>query len=183
MGRKKQELQGNVIEISMPVEEVAPVPESETVKKKKPITDKQRENLSRGMAILKAKREAKAKEVESTVATIPSLPSAETQESVAIPPESPKPRKPRVIRNIVTKDDFNQFRTELLNTLTPLTRESNVPPQRFYQRPQQPQQPQQTEPQQQPQAPVITSPPVVPPLQIRERLISGRELLDKIFFK
>ena len=64
MGKKKTI--GNVVELDLPP---SPPPEP-VVKKKKELSDKQRENLSKGMAILKAKREAKSKkedvEPEST---------------------------------------------------------------------------------------------------------------------
>jgi hypothetical protein len=154
MGKKK-EIIGNTIELEMPPPE-AP-------KKKREITDKQRENLSKGMAILKAKRESKAKkddEPEPQVeAPPPAPPPAPAPAPAPPPPEQPKvvkERKPRVVKNYLTTEDFNSFKSELLTSLRP-----NKDPQERYVAP----------------TPTPSAAPAT-----KERVISGSELLNKIFF-
>ena len=153
----KKKTVGNVIELDLP--QTVEVP----AKKKKELSEKQRENLSKGMAILKANREAKSKKQEVEVAEASEEPVAPV---VAVPvavvapePVAPvvkKERKPRVVKNYLTTEDFNSFKSELLTTLKPGT----VAP---------------------PSVPVpIQS--VVPPVAIKERVISGSALLDRIFF-
>jgi hypothetical protein len=160
----KKKTVGNVIELDLPQT-------VEVVKKKKEMSDKQRENLSKGMAILKAKREAKSKKQEVEVAeaeepvvapVAPVTPVAPPVAVVAPEPVAPvvkKERKPRVVKNYLTTEDFNSFKSELLTTLKP----GAVAPQPIV-------------------APSIIQ-PVVQPVVMKERVISGRELLDKIFFK
>lgn len=166
MGKKKTI--GNVVELDLPP---SPPPEP-VVKKKKELSDKQRENLSKGMAILKAKREAKSKkediEPEPTpppvvpppvVAPPPAPVAPPSPATPVVAPEQPKKeRKPRVVKNYLTTEDFNSFKSELLTSLKP-----NAPsvPQTVIQR------------------------EIVPVAQtvLKERVISGSELLNKIFFK
>jgi len=151
----KKKTVGNVIELDLP--QTAEVP----AKKKKELSEKQRENLSKGMAILKAKREAKSKKQEVEVAEAAEEPVAPPVAVVAVAPEPVAPvvkkeRKPRVVKNYLTTEDFNSFKSELLTTLKPGT----VAP---------------------PSVPVpIQS--VVQPVAIKERVISGSALLDRIFF-
>ena len=173
MGKKKTI--GNVIELDLPP---TPPPEP-VVKKKKELSDKQRENLSKGMAILKAKREAKSKkedvEVEPTPEGAKRLiePPPVVAPPVVAPPPSPvitpvaveqpkKERKPRVVKNYLTTEDFNSFKTELLTSLKPTV---SPIPDRIPQ--------------------TITQPIIQPVIQerVKERVISGSELLNKIFFK
>jgi len=156
MGKKK-EIIGNTIELDMPQ---AP---KEAPKKKREMTEKQRENLSKGMAILKAKREAKSKKDDETpepVAPPPPPPPPPAPAPLAPPPAEPvvkKERKPRVVKNYLTADEFNSFKTELLSTLKP----THNPPQTM-----------------------VTSPVVTPQtVAIKERVISGSDLLNRIFFK
>lgn len=152
MGKKK--IEGSIVELDLP----PPVIEQ---KKKKEISEAQRMNLAKGMAALKAKREAKSKaedvHVEQPVVPPPS-PVAAPVSPVAEPTQPKKERKPRVVKNYLTTEDFNSFKSELLTSLKP-----SVPsaPQTVIQRE------------------VV---PVAQPV-IKERVISGRELLDKIFFK
>jgi hypothetical protein len=161
--RAKKKSVGNVVELDLPP---TPPPEP-VVKKKKELSDKQRENLSKGMAVLKAKREAKSKkeEVEVEVESTP-------EPVVAPPPIAPPPvahvvkkeRKPRVVKNYLTTEDFNSFKSELLTSLKPNSVQQEYKP----------------------VAPIIqpvSVPSAVAQPQIKERVISGRELLDKIFFK
>jgi len=167
MGKKKTI--GNVIELDLP-----PTPPAEpVVKKKKEMSEKQRENLSKGMAILKAKREAKSKkedvEVEPThvshpapLVAPPPAPLAPPPSPVVAPEQPKKERKPRVVKNYLTTEDFNSFKSELLTSLKP-----TVAPMPEYK-------------------PVIQNVPVAQPVAqpvLKERVISGRELLDAIFFK
>jgi hypothetical protein len=156
MGKKK-EIIGNTIELEMP-------PPPEAPKKKREITDKQRENLSKGMAILKAKRESKAKKDDETpelpptpVAPAPA-PAPPPTPVAPPPPEQPKKeRKPRVVKNYLTTEDFNSFKSELLTSLRP--------------------------PQQQQERYVAPTPTSsAAPTKESTRVISGSELLNKIFF-
>ena len=172
MGRKKQ-INGSTISIDLP-----PIPAPEPVdvpdqpKKKRELSDKQRENLSKGMAILKAKRESKSKkdDVEEEPAPAPPPPPPPPQpapvpvapiESISrYAPSEKKERKPRIVKNYLTTEDFNSFKTELLTSLKPSSH-------------------------QQPVIPSIRE-PVMPSIKepaMRERVISGKELLDAIFFK
>jgi hypothetical protein len=156
----KKKTVGNVIELDLP-----PTPVVEpVVKKKKELSDKQRENLSKGMAILKAKREAKSKqpeveEVESTPEVIAPPPVAPVAPVAPVTEQPKKERKPRVVKNFLTTEDFNSFKTELFTSLRPVTQQEYKP---------------------------IVQPvvPVVPVAQtiLKERVISGRELLDRLFF-
>lgn len=153
MGRKKQELQGATIAIDIPVEEP---------KKKKEISEAQRANLAKGMAALKAKRDARTKkEVAEEEEAPPPAPAPVPVVPVAAPvaPEVKRERKPRVVKNYLTTEDFNSFRNELLTSFKkPEVQASSVV------------------------APVREIPPIIVQPLIKERLISGRELLDKIFF-
>ena len=165
MARSKQVI-GSSISIDLPIE----APE---VKKKREVSDKQRENLAKGMAALKAKREAKskAKNVEDE-ASEPCEPVAPVKETPPIqnslpplnttPPVAPvvkKERKPRVAKNYLSTDDFNSFREELFSSLkaTPVRSEPVAA------------------------APIITPQQIIQPTIIKERVISGSELLNRIF--
>ena len=165
MGRKKN-IEGSVVSLELP-----------EPPKKKEISDKQKENLAKGMAILKAKREAKAKKEDQEVVEAP----APVQPSATLAPQAPpmpvketisptepvvkKERKPRVVKNYLTTEDFNSFKNELLGTLK--KSEPVIPPIIPNLAP--------------PIVPVSNTPQVVKEI-IKERVISGRELLDKIFF-
>jgi hypothetical protein len=161
MGKKKQ-LQGAVVEIDMPVD-VPPPPQPES-KKKREISDVQRANLAKGMAALKAKREAKSKVVEAPEPDVQEkeVPKPIAPPVVVAPPPAPvqevKPRKPRVVKNYLTTDDFNSFRNELFTSLKKPEPQMSVP-----------------------HVPVRETPPVTIVQPIKERVITGRELLDKIF--
>jgi hypothetical protein len=172
MGRKKQ-INGSTLSIDLPPP--APVPPPEEPKKKRELSDKQRENLSKGMAILKAKREAKSKkddvEVEppAPVAPPPPTPVAPPPAPVAPPapiesisryaPSEKKERKPRTVKNYLTAEDFNSFKTELLTSLKP-----NQPIAHHQPVAHQP----------------VAMPTATQPI-VKERLITGSELLNKIF--
>jgi hypothetical protein len=161
----KKKTVGNVIELDLP--QTIEVP----AKKKKELSEKQRENLSKGMAILKANREAKSKKQEVEVAEAAEEPVAAAPVAapvvaappvVAVAPEPVAPvvkkeRKPRVIKNYLTTEDFNSFKSELLTTLKPNAVAPVVPV-------------------------VQREVPSVQPVAIKERVISGSALLDRIFF-
>jgi hypothetical protein len=155
MGKKKEVI-GNTIEVELPP------PPAEAPKKKREMTEKQRENLSKGMAILKAKREAKSKKDDEPEPPAPPPPPPPPPAPAPAPPppapEQPKKeRKPRVVKNYLTTEDFNSFKTELLTTLRP-----NKDPQ--------------------PSAAVrVDTVPTYSPIT-KERVISGSELLNKLFF-
>ena len=157
MGKKK-EIIGNTIEVEMPPNKDPP---PEAPKKKREITDKQRENLSKGMAILKAKRESKAKkddEPEPQVEAPAPAPAPAPPPPTPVAPEQPKKeRKPRVVKNYLTTEDFNSFKSELLTSLRP--------PQ-----------------QQQQQERYVAPTPTPSAVTTKERVISGSELLNKLFF-
>jgi len=163
MGKKKQ-VEGSVMSIDLPQD---PVVEQ---KKKREISDAQRANLAKGMAALKAKRDAKSKVVEEEVPE--AEPVKQTPPITPVPEAAPivkqkREYKPRVVKNYLTAEDFNSFKSELF---TSLKREPvNVQPQ----------------PQPQPPTPVVVKETIVQPQVIKEvvkeRVISGRELLDKIF--
>ena len=170
MARSKQVI-GSSIAIDLPIE----TPE---VKKKREVTDKQRENLAKGMAALKAKREAKSKvknvEDEASEACEPVAPVKETVIQNSQPPLNTtqpvavvvkKERKPRVAKNYLSADDFNSFREELFSSLKaaplrPEPKNFDLPVV---------------------QHPVITPQQIIQPTIIKERVISGSELLNRIF--
>lgn len=155
MGRKKQ-INGSTLSIELP-QPVEPEP-----KKKKELSDKQRENLSKGMAILKAKREAKSKKADDDQEVEPPAPPPPPPAPVAPPVAPPAPikkeRKPRTVKNYLTAEDFNSFKTELLSNLKP-----NQPVAHH-----------------QPVAMPIAMPTATQAV-MKERLITGSELLNRIF--
>jgi len=88
-------------------------------KPKKAISDKQRENLQKGMAILKAKREALRKQQEEEATN--NIPEPSVKEK---PPNDAPPVKPivREKKKKLSVDDFNNFKSELLTSLKPSER-------------------------------------------------------------
>ena len=158
MGKKRQ-LQGAIVEIDMPVDVPPPPPPEQ--KKKREISDVQRANLAKGMAALKARREAKSKIVEAPEPVEPPAPPppAPPAPAPAPAPQEVKPRKPRVVKNYLTTDDFNSFRNELFTSLKKQPESQNSVP----------------------HVPIRETPPVTIVQPIKERVITGRELLDKIF--
>jgi hypothetical protein len=162
MGKKKQ-LQGAVVEIDIPVDVPQPLAEPQP-KKKKEISEAQRANLAKGMAALKAKRDARTKkEVAEEEApppvSVPAPAPAPVAPVAPVAPEVKRERKPRVAKNYLTTEDFNSFRNELLTSF----KKPEIQTPSFV-------------------APVRDIPPIIVQPLIKERLISGRELLDKIFF-
>ena len=135
-------------------------------KPKKAISDKQRENLQKGMAILKAKREALRKQQEEEATN--NIPEPSVKEK---PPSQPPEVKPivREKKKKLTVDDFNNFKSELLTSLKPSERIVEVEKpvekivEKFVDRP----------------VDRIVERIVEKPVN---RVISGSELLDRLFF-
>jgi len=135
-------------------------------KPKKAISDKQRENLQKGMAILKAKREALRRQQEDEATN--NIPEPSVKEK---PPNDAPPVKPivREKKKKLSIDDFNNFKSELLTTLKPSERivekpiEKIVEVEKFVDRP----------------VDRIVERIVEKPVN---RVISGSELLDRLFF-
>jgi len=135
-------------------------------KPKKAISDKQRENLQKGMAILKAKREALRKQQEEEATN--NIPEPSVKEK---PPNEAPPVKPivREKKKKLSVDDFNNFKSELLTSLKPSERivEVEKPVERvvekFIDRP----------------VDRIVEKIIEKPVN---RVISGSELLDRLFF-
>jgi hypothetical protein len=165
MGKKKAVI-GNTIEIDLPVVEP---PAEPVVKKKREITDKQRENLAKGMAILKMKRENKSKkdaeekEVVEPVVTPPVVPVVPVAPPAPVVQPVVKERKPRVVKNYLTTEDFNSFKNELLGSLK--NNDTVKPSEPMIPAPQ-----------------VVLQPQLIKEI-VKERVITGREMLDRIFFK
>jgi hypothetical protein len=135
-------------------------------KPKKAISDKQRENLQKGMAILKAKREALRKQQEEEATN--NIPEPSVKEK---PPNEAPPVKPivREKKKKLSVDDFNNFKSELLTSLKPSERIVEVEKpvekivEKFVDRP----------------VDRIVERIVEKPVN---RVISGSELLDRLFF-
>jgi hypothetical protein len=135
-------------------------------KPKKAISDKQRENLQKGMAALKAKREALRHQQEEEATN--NIPEPSVKEK---PPNDAPPVKPivREKKKKLSVDDFNNFKSELLSSLKPSERviEVEKPVERvvekFVDRP----------------VDRIVERIIEKPVN---RVISGSELLDRLFF-
>ena len=108
----------------------------ETTKPKRILSEKQKANLAKGLASLKAKREAKKSEIKSIeIDDEPDvkLPEPEPVKIVKIKPESepvkikpePIPVKvkedalPHLPIKYLTKEDLHEFKNDLLSTLYP----------------------------------------------------------------
>ena len=167
-----------------------------TKKQKKPRSEAQVAAFQKGLVALKARRDAIKKEKEEKIKQIsvpielPQYnPVAQNQSPQERPPvaqnQSPTPVKkerkrysPRVPKDQITRSDFDNFKTDLYGIIS--SKQSQLNQETFikstahrdaaealvreglYDRAQQQQQPQQ--------------------IIIKEKLISGSELLDKIFF-
>jgi len=134
---------------------------------KRPISEKQRDNLRKGMAILKAKREALRKQQEEEATS--NIPEPSIKEK---PPSQPPLEKPIVRekkKKNVSIDDFNNFKNELMTSLKPSERivekpiEKIVEVEKFVDRP----------------VDRVIEKIVEKPVN---RVISGSELLDRLFF-
>jgi hypothetical protein len=157
---RKKEVEGLTLSIDLPttVEPVVDPP-----KKKKEISQKQRDALKKGMDALREKRKklldddvvkppTKDPVPEPVVAPI----VAPAPEPIVAPPPVPAPPKVKKVRTprpkYLTSDDFNIFKNDLFNTLRPQTKIEE---------------------------PTIES--IVRPTQ--PNVLSGVSYLDEIFFK
>lgn len=137
------------------------VQQEKVVKPKKVISDKQRESLRKGVEVLRAKREANklAKEAKPVVPVTP--PSPVDSGLKETPKEIPKKKYNKT--PVVSKNEFNDFRTEVLGLLKsssmyqPVHHTTPVAPQA---------------------TPVVTQ---APPVE-NVRYLSSSELLNQIFF-
>ena len=148
---KKKDV-GNVLSLELPVD--APV------KEKRVISDKQRDNLKKGMAALKAKREGLRKEQEEeSAAPVPAPAPAPIAAPVVLATTEVKSKrtyKPK--KESVGLEEFNNFKNELLGKLQPTVKEVSVEK-------------------------IVDRPVVTEKVVEREKFISGSELLNRIFFK
>ena len=186
----------------MPLDEpvLEPIPAAAPEKrihgnKGKKATDKQLENLRKGMEIMKAKREEQKKKKEEKKAKIkagevvedssedeaPPLPKPKKEEkpvgqkkrmevlgAVEIAParvrkpraESSVSKEPKPPRNYATRDDFEAFKTSILDTIksTPMIKEVEKPVERVVEKP-------------------------VEKVVEKTKVLTGSDLLNAIFFK
>jgi hypothetical protein len=149
---KKKDV-GNVLSLELPVD--APV------KEKRVISDKQRDNLKKGMAALKAKREGLRKEQEEeSAAPVPALaPVAVAAPVVLATTEVKSKRTYKPKKESVGLEEFNNFKNELLGKLQPKEIVKEISVEKIVDRP------------------VVTEKVVT-----KERFITGSELLNKVFF-
>lgn len=155
MGRKKDV--GNVLEIDIPVEQIKP---------KKVISEQQRNNLKKGMAALKAKREGLRKEQEDDASDVVAPQPAPAPAPQPAPQSQPEVKVKRTYtkqpkKEAVGIEEFNNFKNELLGRLQPQTKEviKEVSVEKIVDRP-------------------VISEKVIE----REKFVSGSELINRIFF-
>jgi len=135
-------------------------------KPKRVVTEKQRDNLRKGMEALKARREALRKQQEEEATN--NIPEPSVKEK---PPNDAPPVKPivREKKKKLSIDDFNNFKNEILTNLKPSERIVEVEKpiekivEKFVDRP----------------VDRIVERIVEKPVN---RVISGSELLDRLFF-
>lgn len=140
---------------------VPPAPVGE--KKKREVSEKQRENLKKGMAALKAKREQNRATQEAEATEVAPTPPPEVKTLPTVKERKARADKgqPRVVRPApVSKDDFDNFRRELMSSLTPQERIIEKPIDRVVEK--------------------YTERIVEKPTT---KFVSGSDLLDSIFFR
>lgn len=150
---KKKDV-GNVVALELPIDQ-------EVKKEKRPISDKQRDNLKKGMAALKAKREGLRKEQEEESAAPVAPVAPVTPVSVAAPVTEVKSKRTynkQPKKESVGLEEFNSFKNELLGKLQPTVKEVSVEK-------------------------IVDRPVVTEKVIEREKFVSGSELLNRIFFK
>ena len=147
---KKKDV-GNIVSIDLPADPVKP---------KRVISEQQRNNLKKGMAALKAKREGLRKEQEDD--------ASDVVEPVVAPAPAPVPIHEVKAKRVYTKqpkkesvgiEEFNNFKNELLGRLQPKEVIKEVSVEKIVDRP------------------VVTEKVVE-----REKFLSGSELINRIFF-
>ena len=132
--RKKKEIEGITLAIDLPttVEPIVDPP-----KKKKELSEKQRDALKKGMDALREKRKKLLDDevvkppnkdpVPQPVVAPPPAP-VPVPEPIVEPPAPPKVKKVREPRpKYLTADDFNIFKNDLFNTLRPQTTKAPEP--------------------------------------------------------
>ena len=135
------------------------------------ISDATREALKKGFEVLKAKREAAKKEKEAKKAeevmkepAVEEVKNSNEPVGTTIPLETPAIGKPKRVRmKTVSKTEFLSFKDDILSVIDKKLGYSIAPP------------PMPAPP------PVAVAAPVAAP--VVERVLSGNELLNKIFFK
>jgi hypothetical protein len=148
MGKKKEV--GNVVSIDLP--------KDEEVKKKRVMSEKQKENLSKGMAALKAKREALRNEQETDSSEhVVAAPAPVTAPVAEVKPKRTYTKQPK--KEVVGVEEFNNFKNELYGKLQPKEVIKEVSIEKIVDRP------------------IITEKVIE-----REKFLSGSELINKIFF-
>ncbi len=151
---KKKDV-GNVVSIDLPADPVKP---------KRVISEQQRNNLKKGMAALKAKREGLRKEQEDDAsdAVEPVVSAAPVPVPVPVPVHEVKAKRvytKQPKKESVGIEEFNNFKNELLGRLQPKEVIKEVSVEKIVDRP------------------VVTEKVVE-----REKFLSGSELINRIFF-
>jgi hypothetical protein len=170
MGRKKQVIEGNI----MTIDDTPPPPQQQQptikeVKVKREITEKQRDNLRKGMMALKEKRKKLMDDEDvckpdPIIVKEPLLPVKEPLLLVqpivqpTVKPVRIKTVKPKV--NYLTSEDFNVFKTDLFTQLNRPTPPIIVEKEKLVDK--------------------IIEKPID---RLVDRVVSGSALLDEIFFK
>ena len=140
------------------------------------ISEATREALKKGFEALKAKREAAKKEKEAKKAEVMKndhveevkkevtneVKNSNEPSGIITPLETPAPSKPKRVRmKTVSKTEFLSFKDDILSVIDKKLGSSIAPP----------------------PMPAPPPVPVVAPTPVVERVLSGNELLNKIFFK
>jgi hypothetical protein len=153
---KKKDV-GNVVSIDLPADPVKP---------KRVISEQQRNNLKKGMAALKAKREGLRKEQEEDASDVKPVEHVPAPAPAPTPVVAPVPevkvkraytKQPK--KESVGIEEFNNFKNELLGRLQPKEVIKEVSVEKIVDRP------------------VVTE-----KLVEREKFLSGSELINRIFF-
>ena len=151
---KKKDV-GNVVSIDLPTDPVKP---------KRVISEQQRNNLKKGMAALKAKREGLRKEQEDDASDVVEQEVVPVVAPVAAPVQEVKAKRTytkQPKKESVGIEEFNNFKNDLLGRLQPQTKEviKEVSVEKIVDRP------------------IITEKVIE-----REKFLSGSELINRIFF-
>lgn len=154
-----------VVEVNDVDDEVDQVPEQKPVKSKKTRTPAQQEAFSKALAVLKEKRELKAKEDKERYEKA----SAEEKERIAKEKyEKSKNHKKKLppAPSYVTTGDLEKFKMDILNAVRP--------------EPVKVVEPVKVEPK--PEPVKIEPKPVIKKEPVMQKPLTGHDLLDKLFF-
>lgn len=153
---KKKDI-GNVVSVDIP---------ADLVKPKRVISEQQRNNLKKGMAALKAKREGLRKEQEEDASDVVEQVVAPAPVAAPVPVPAPEVKVKRAYtkqpkKETVGIEEFNNFKNELLGRLQPQTKEviKEVSVEKIVDRP------------------IVTEKVIE-----REKFLSGSDLINRIFF-